>query len=304
MVDDPNRFQGGCAYSGGRFVPLAEAAVPLTDWGFIRGDATYDVVSVDDGAFFRLDDHLDRFQAGLAAWRLTCPVSRGELIGLLERCVALSGLRDAYVSMTVTRGRNLKGTRDPRDCENALFLYAVPYVWILPPEKRAAGVSLELVDVERVSPRSVDPRVKNHQWGDMMRGVFAAYDAGSEFPLLHAGDGTVTEGPGFNFFALVDGEWLTPATGVLEGITRKTVLELITSRGSDVLETSVTVEALDRATEMLITSTAGGVMPVGRLNGSIVGPGPEGTALVDAYWSLRKEAIHRHPIDYAEPYLK
>ena len=53
-------FSKGAAWVRGRYVPIADAAIPLTDWGFLRSDAAYDVVTVWDGAFFRLDAHLQR----------------------------------------------------------------------------------------------------------------------------------------------------------------------------------------------------------------------------------------------------
>lgn len=62
----PGQFEGGCAFADGAYVPLSEAKISLFDWGFTRSDVTYDVVSTWQGAFFRLDDHLDRF---LSAWK-------------------------------------------------------------------------------------------------------------------------------------------------------------------------------------------------------------------------------------------
>ena len=52
-------FSKGAAWQRGEFVPIAQASVALTDWGFLRSDATYDVVTVWEGAFFRLDAHLE-----------------------------------------------------------------------------------------------------------------------------------------------------------------------------------------------------------------------------------------------------
>src|ERR1700726_65700 len=63
-------WQAGAAYIDGRFMPVAEAMIPVTEWGYRRSDVTYDVVSVWDGAFFRLEDHLERFQASMRAKRL------------------------------------------------------------------------------------------------------------------------------------------------------------------------------------------------------------------------------------------
>ena len=70
-------YSQGVAFVRGQYVPIAEAAIPMTDWGFLRSDATYDVVTVWDGAFFRLDAHLERFAASCARFRLKrCEVAR------------------------------------------------------------------------------------------------------------------------------------------------------------------------------------------------------------------------------------
>ena len=63
-IPEVARFDGGCAFADGAFVPLSEAKISLFDWGFTRSDATYDVASTWHGAFFRLEDHIDRFFVG------------------------------------------------------------------------------------------------------------------------------------------------------------------------------------------------------------------------------------------------
>ena len=97
-------FEGGSVFIDGDWRPLSEGKISLFDWGFTRSDATYDVASVWRGAFFRLDDHLDRFFASLAKLRMTIPHSRAEVREILHGCVRAGGLRDAYVAMVCTRG--------------------------------------------------------------------------------------------------------------------------------------------------------------------------------------------------------
>lgn len=280
------KFSSGCAHVRGTYVPIAEATVPLTDWGFVRSDATYDVVSVHNGRFFRLEDHLDRFDASLDKLRLRCPVSRDTLKTILAICVDKAGLRDAYVSFTVTRGRNTKGTRDPRDCENALYVFAVPYISIATPEQRQKGLSLHITQVERFPASSFDPKVKNYQWGDMLLGTMEAYDHSADLPLLRASDDSIAEGPGFNFFALIDNQWQTPDSGVLMGMTRKTAMDLITAKGWYARSERLMARDLSRAEEAFITSTAGGIMPVTRIDGRELGdggPGKQTQSLILAY---------------------
>ena len=66
-------WSAGAAYVDGAFMPVRDARVPVTDWAYRRSDVTYDVVGVWGGAFFRLDDHLRRFQASMAALRMRPP---------------------------------------------------------------------------------------------------------------------------------------------------------------------------------------------------------------------------------------
>jgi branched-subunit amino acid aminotransferase/4-amino-4-deoxychorismate lyase len=68
MSDD---FSEGAAYVDGRYMPLGEATIPITDWGYRRCDVTYDVGSVWHGLFFRIEDHIARFRRSMNALRLS-----------------------------------------------------------------------------------------------------------------------------------------------------------------------------------------------------------------------------------------
>ena len=222
----------GFAWIEGEYVPIAEARIPILDTGFVRSDLTYDVVGVWGGSFFRLDDHLDRLERGCERIRLQSPLNREETVEVLTEVVRRSGLREAYVEAVVTRGVPPRGERDPRRLEPRFYAYAIPYVWLARPDQQETGVDVVVArDTRRMPPEAVDPKVKNFQWGDFIRGLFEAYDRDALLPILTDGEGDVTEGPGFNVFALVDGELRTPDRGVLEGITRLTVLDIARGAG-------------------------------------------------------------------------
>src|SRR3954470_22269507 len=109
-------FAEGAGYVRRRFVPIAEAVLPVTDWGFTRSDVVYDVVHVFKGGFFRLADHLDRFERLMAKRRTQPRKPRAAMETILHRCVALTGLADAYVAMVASRGRpRIAGSRRPAD---------------------------------------------------------------------------------------------------------------------------------------------------------------------------------------------
>jgi branched-chain amino acid aminotransferase len=128
-AEDYESYADGAAFVDGRFVPVAEARVPILDWGFLRSDATYDVAHVWRGCFFRLEDYLDRFERSMEHLRLSPPYDRSEIRDILIECVRLSGLRDAYAEVICTRGIPKLGSRDPRDCDNRFYAFVVPFIW-------------------------------------------------------------------------------------------------------------------------------------------------------------------------------
>ncbi|MBA3490929.1 MAG: aminotransferase class IV [Rubrobacteraceae bacterium] len=129
-AEDRGAYADGAAFVEGRFVPVAEARVPILDWGFLRSDATYDVAHVWRGSFFRLEDHLERFVRSMEQLRLNPSYDRGEMRDILIECVRLSGLRDAYAEIICTRGIPRPGSRDPRECENRFYAFVVPFIWM------------------------------------------------------------------------------------------------------------------------------------------------------------------------------
>jgi branched-subunit amino acid aminotransferase/4-amino-4-deoxychorismate lyase len=298
-----NRFAAGCAWIEGDYVPIGDARIPILDAGFVRSDLTYDVVGVWEGRFFRLADHLARLERGCARIRLPIPVTTAAIQEILAETVRRSGLREAYVETVITRGVPAPGERDPRKWTPRLYAYAIPYMWIVRPEQQEVGTQVIVArDTRRIPPGSVDPTVKNFHWGDLVRGLFEAYDRDAWLPLLTDGDGLLTEGPGFNVFALVDGRLLTPQRGVLEGITRQTVIELAAQAGIELAVTDVPLSALYRAQEIFLTSTAGGVMPVATLDGNPVGdgrPGPVTMQLRKRYWELHSDPLYTLAVDYS-----
>lgn len=294
-----NVYAEGAAFIDNEYVPIAEARIPIRDWGFVRSDVTYDVVAVWQGAFFRLDDHLDRFFRGIDRLHMRCPHDRDEVTAILSQCVRLAELEDAYVEMILTRGVPAKGSRDPRQCENRFYAFAIPYVWIASPEKQVEGLNLVVAKVPRIAPESVDPTVKNFHWGDLVRGLFEAYDRGGETAVLTDGNGNITEGPGFNLFCVKDGRLITPKLGVLEGITRKAVIELAQSLNVKVEVGTLAEATLRQADEIFLSSTAGGVMPVTRLDGAAVAdgtPGPLTERLKQLYWDAHADPRYARPV--------
>lgn len=293
----------GAAWMGGQIMPLSAARLPVNDWGVIHSDITYDVVPVWDGGFFRLDDYLDRFCRSMASLRLDVGMTPEDIRVALGNMVAASGLRAAYVAMVASRGVPLiPGTRDPRECGNHFYAWCVPYIHImrpdLPPEKRTAWIAK---NVTRIPESSIDPRVKNYHWGDFTTGLFEAKDNGFETVILLDEAGQITEGPGFNVFAVKGNSLITSDHGMLEGISRRTVLEMAVERGLTPQIRPLPLAEFMDSDEVFISSSGGGVIALTRVDDHIFGNGAAGPVTTDlhaTYWDWMMRPDMRTDITY------
>jgi len=115
--------------------------------------------------------------------------------------------------------------------------------------------------------------------------------------------GHVVEGPGFNIFVVKRGKISTPGRGVLEGITRRTVLEMGQTLEIPIETRNVSAEEVRQADEVFITSTAGGLMPVTKVDGRALGdgrPGPITHSLCEHYWGLHQDPQYVTSIQYSQ----
>ncbi len=286
----------------GQYLPIGEASIPITDWGFLRSDATYDVVTVWDGAFFRLDAHLERFMRSCRRWRLDPGLTLGQITEVLAQCVRLSGLRASYVEMICTRGQPPWGSRDPRLAVNQFYAFAVPYVWIANVEQREKGLHVMISDVQRIPATSVDPLTKNYHWNDLTMGLLGALDAGADSVLLVDSAGNVVEGPGFNVFCVSHGVLVMPHEGMLEGVSRRTVIDIAQSLGIKLQLQALPADELRGAEEVFISTSGGGVLPVTMVDGHPIGdgrPGPITRQMVQTYWVWHADPAYSLAIDYS-----
>lgn len=285
-------FPQGYAWIDSKYVELAEAKIPILDWGFLRSDATYDVVHVWKGRFFRLDKHIDRFFESAKKLRMPCQISRDELKKILANCVSKGKLESAYVEMIQTRGMSPKFVRDPRLATPRIMAFAVPFGWILKQEDFEKGLNVLLTDIKRIPPSSVDPTIKNYHWMDLVTGMLDAYEKGNDTAVLVDENNNITEGPGFNLFCINDSGIFTPDHGVLEGITRQSVFDLAKELHLPITKKSISVEELYNAEELFATSTAGGIMPITRVSGKEIGEGSVGNLtrqLHKLYWEKHSD---------------
>ena len=284
----------GFAYVNGQYCSVEEARLSVLDPGFTHSDAAYDVVSTAHGYFFRLDDHLRRFRASCAGFRIPLRYSDEALREILATCVERGGVSSrAYCALVLTRGPYSAAgiaSRDIFTTSPVLIAYAVPYVSIATPAKAETGMSAIIAETPRIPSACIDARYKNYQWGDLTKGKFEARDAGADVAFHLSTDGYLTEGAGFNLFFFARGRLGTPAHNIFLGLTRQSVLDLAADFGVPADCGDFGADVLVDAEEIFLTSTAGGIVPVVRVGERAVGDGRPGALtrrLRDAYWQRR-----------------
>lgn len=222
----------------GEAVPLDEARLAVTDEGVARGDGAFETVGVWDGRPFRLEDHLERLDRSLA--RMALPSAdratlRAEVASLLEDVAGDAALR-CYVTASATRIVTLAPQPDRPP---ARVLVPQPAPWIAPPE----AYSVAGAKTMSYMPNMVATRL--------------AQRAGGDDALLVGLDGTVLEGPTFCVM-WVAGEVLHAVPverGIVDSISRRTLLELAAELGIPTREAEVPLEGLADAGEVMICSS-------------------------------------------------
>jgi branched-chain amino acid aminotransferase len=252
--------------------------------------------------FFCLREHIDRFKRSCDALRLVCPYDGSALADLLGDLVRRTGLRNAYVQMSVRRGAPAPGSRDPRTCTKRFLAFCIPYIHIAPDHGRGA-LHLIVSRRPRIAAASVPSQIKNYHWIDFELGLFEAYERGGNAVVLTDGRGAITEGPGFNVFAVRNGALTTPSRNVLAGVTRAITIDLARELGLEARARRLPVGEFLDSDEAFVSSTAGGIMPVATIDGTALragAPGPISEAIRQLYWKKREAGWRGTPIEYGD----
>lgn len=286
-------------YMNGEYVPAEEANISIFDLGFLRGDTVYDTTSAWRGWVFKLEAHLARLYDSLQAVKIQPTLTPEEFKQAIIETTRRCGLRDAYIKCMVTRGWLPPWDRDLRQCTPTVIIFVTPYVWLLPQEKIRHGARVKIASVRSLPPQCLDPRIKSVNRLHFALATLETYAAGMDTTILLDLDGHVTEGPGFNVFMAKNGTLYTPPEGVLQGITRDTVLEIAANHGIEARMAPLIAYDLFAADEVFLSSTAGGIMPVVEIEGRSIGegkPGPLTRRIFDLYWQLREDGWHGTPV--------
>lgn len=279
------------AWIDGNLTDASEARVPLLDHGLLYGDGVFEGIRIASRRIFRLPDHLVRLRLSAKAIGLHLPWDDLFITKALQETARAHGSDEAYARLIVTRGQGALGV-DPKSCPQPSLIAIVGDIALFPPDKAAAGITLATSSLRRPGFDTVDPRVKSLNYLNNVLARAEANRHGADDALVLNGQGRVAEASVANIFAVLGGTLTTPPTSeaALAGITRQSVLELARDAGVPAAESPMTRADLFAASEVFITGSGAGLVPIASLDGQPLGSPerPITTQLTAALQSLRQ----------------
>ena len=267
-------------YINGEFYPRREAKISVFDSGFLVGDGVWEGLRLYEGGFAFLDLHLDRLFEGARTIGLDIGMTRAELAEALHETVRRNGMEGAegvHARLMVTRGDKKTPSQDPRLAVGGPNVVIIAEHKVADPGVEAEGVRLFTSTVRRPPPDTLDQRLNSHSKLHEVVALIQALNAGADEALMLDPTGAVATCNATNFFVVRRGEvWTSTGHYSLNGITRRTIVELCLADEIPVFERVFSLTDVYGADEAFVTGTFGGLTPVVEVDGRTIGSGERG----------------------------
>ncbi|HEY3782346.1 MAG TPA: branched-chain-amino-acid transaminase [Fimbriimonadaceae bacterium] len=262
----------------GEISPLETAVTSVADHAHLYGDGLFEGIRIYDHKVFKLDEHLDRLYQGIAYMGFEMKIGKSDLRAIILDVCKQADLAEGYIRLNVTRGTGLG--LDPKGIDkNPNVMVLVSSLNLYPPEVHEVGLSVVSSPIRVIPPDALDPRVKciGRYASNILAKQFANRQGANEALMLNH-QGYIAEGTGNNIFLIKNGVVRTPhpSAGILQGITRDTVIELARGAGYTVTEELLTVMDTYTADEAFFTGTATEVIAMTSIDGTKIGCGTPG----------------------------
>ena len=276
--------QDGWIWLDGALTPWAEAKLHVLSHGLHYGSSVFEGERAYGGEIFKCAEHSERLLRSAEVLDFEIPYTAAEIDAAKRLVVAKNGLVDAYVRPVAWRGSEMMGVSAQK---NTIHLAIAAWEWpsYFDPEQRLKGIRLDIAEYRRPDPMTAPCHSK-------AAGLYmictiskhAAERKGYADALMLDWQGRVAECTGANVFFTRDGAIHTPiADCFLDGITRRTVIDLAKRRGFEVIERRIMPNELDSFNECFITGTAAEVTPVSEIGSHIYQPGNITRTLMEDY---------------------
>jgi branched-chain amino acid aminotransferase len=280
----PMDDRDGTIWFDGALVPWREARIHVLSHGLHYGTSVFEGERVYGGEVFRLRAHSERLIRSARLIALPFDWDADTLDAATRAVVEANGITDGYVRPVAWRGAEDMGLSAP-DARTHLAIAAWSWPAVFGADQRERGIALAPSRWRRIPPDAVPVQAKAA--GIYLNGAIArreAEAAGADDALLLDARGDLAEATGANLFLVRDGALLTPiADHVLDGITRRTVIDLARGLGLAVEQTRLPPAALETAAEVFLTGTAYEITPVSRIAERRLPVGPVTRRLLDAF---------------------
>jgi branched-chain amino acid aminotransferase len=265
----------------GEFVAWEDAKVHVLTHSMHYGTGVFEGVrcyeTADGGAaVFRHQDHLDRLEKSAALYYMDMPFSKAELRDVTNELIVRNGFKSCYIRPLVYRGYGPMGL-DP--LSNPVEAMVACWEWgaYLGEEGKLNGITAQVSSWRQISPDSLIPHAKaSGQYLNSVLAKIGATKAGYEEAILLDDKGNVSEGTGENIFVVKGGVIHTPghANGILDGINRRSIIEIARDLGYEVVERDIARAELYLCDELFLTGTAAELTPVREIDDHpLGGPG-------------------------------
>ena len=264
-------------YIDGEFLPKAEAKVSVFDHGLLYGDGVFEGIRSYNGRVFKLDEHLERLYDSAKSIMLEIPISIDTMKETVLETLRRNHLREAYIRLIITRGVGDLGL-DPDKCPKPSIIIIADKIVLYPQKFYEDGLEIVTASVRRNYAEAINPRIKSLNYLNNILAKIEGKQAGAEEVLMLNAEGYVVECSGDNIFWIKNGTLVTPPVhmGILEGVTRNSVIDIAREAGIRLEERVFTRHDLYIADECFLTGTAAEVIPVVKIDRRAIGDGQPG----------------------------
>ncbi|MGC9220509.1 MAG: branched-chain amino acid transaminase [Solirubrobacteraceae bacterium] len=289
--------QADLIWHNGELVAWEDAKVHVLAHGLHYGTGVFEGVRAYDTdagpAIFRHQDHIERLIRSAALYYMPLPYSAEQIREATHELLIANGLRECYIRPLAFRGYGVMGLY-PMEAPVEVVIAAWPWGAYLGDESVATGIRAKISSWRRLPGDSFAPEAKST--GTYLNSVLAKIEvanAGYEEAILLDPQGFVCEGSGENLFVVKDGKLVTPtlASGALDGITRRSLLQIAADQGYEVTERQVTRGELYLADEVFMTGTAAELVPLREIDDHKIGDGTRGPVTAELQ-SIFFDALH------------
>lgn len=265
-------------WMNGEIVPVAQATISVFDHALLYGDGVFEGIRIYGGKIFKEQEHIRRIFDSAKAIKLNIPLRPQEVSTAMHDAMQANGITaDGYIRLVVTRGVGSLGISIRKTSNPTVFIIA-DTIELYPKEVYQRGLHCVVSSIARNHPNTISPRVKSLNYLNNVLAKAEAMDVGADEAIMLTTDGYVSECTGDNIFLIRDGVLRTPPTsmGILDGVTRRLVIDLAKKRNLPVEETVLIRHDLYVADECFATGTAAEIVPITRIDNRPVGDGEPG----------------------------